>query len=480
MKTKRQSILFIAAALTLIISSCSEKVAKLPTSNNAPIEGFQPEYAVYQKVNVELGDTLRYKTGTTILIPPGALLNAKGEAVKGEVQLKYREFHDAIDIVLAGAKMQYDTGGVITTLQTAGMFDINATQNGEQLFINPEKNINVRMASYEQGNQYNFYFFDEKTQNWSYQGTDTAEVNQEKFKLIEEIEKAKPGLAFPLNKEFFAFNYHAILDVYYNEDYSKIRKNWNSKAPGHKAKQYGLTWSEIDAYQDITFRGNRYPANLMLWKMHPVVKPPKWTKDGWVDKLTYLGNNFYLVKIKDRKERVYSMKVEAIMPLKYLFRNTPEYWKQNYEDALAEVKELEDKLKFEADVYRTFSLNQFGMHNWDVIKKFDSPVLVKGNFEFDKNFERPLEELQMYYFVSNNKSFVKFSKNYWDKIQLVDDSTAHIMTFLGGREIAVFSNEDYKKIDLQTLATSEQPTVTFKMKSVTLESPEDIKTMLGI
>jgi hypothetical protein len=50
-------------------------------------------------------------------------------------------------------------------------------------------------------------------------------VNPNKEKLKKEIEKKAPALAFPLDDKYFAFNYNAILDVMFNDDYDLIYKN---------------------------------------------------------------------------------------------------------------------------------------------------------------------------------------------------------------------------------------------------------------
>ena len=69
--------------------------------------------------------------------------------------------------------MQYDSAGVLYDFQTAGMFNIEAYSNGEEVFIKDGKHIEVSFSSDVPGD-YNFYRYEEG--NWIYQEPVKAEI----------------------------------------------------------------------------------------------------------------------------------------------------------------------------------------------------------------------------------------------------------------------------------------------------------------
>jgi len=91
-------------------------------------------------VDAHKGGVYEYGNGSKITVPARAFVYEDGSEVTGEVELKYREFHDFVD------------------------FFLHAEQNGRPLRINSGKDIDVQLASDIQvdGNEsaYNLYRFE--------------------------------------------------------------------------------------------------------------------------------------------------------------------------------------------------------------------------------------------------------------------------------------------------------------------------------
>src|SRR5580698_4924840 len=95
--------------LLFILFSCNQTVQKTTTplitrADNfikPPLAGVDVPFKEY-KVDAEKGDTIFYKTGSIILFPPNAFVDENGNLIKGEVQIKYREFTNPIDLYLSG------------------------------------------------------------------------------------------------------------------------------------------------------------------------------------------------------------------------------------------------------------------------------------------------------------------------------------------------------------------------------------------
>jgi hypothetical protein len=101
-----------------------------------PISRLNVPYTSY-KVKSEQGATLKHSSNSKIIIPKKAFVNKQGQDIIGDVEIKYREFHNQADIIASGIPMAYDSAGVQSTLESAGMIDIKGYQNGEPVFIHP-------------------------------------------------------------------------------------------------------------------------------------------------------------------------------------------------------------------------------------------------------------------------------------------------------------------------------------------------------
>jgi len=77
---------------------------------NPPIPQAQKVFASY-KVDAHKGGVYEYGNGSKITVPARAFVYEDGSEVTGEVELKYREFHDFVDFFLSGIPMEYDSAG---------------------------------------------------------------------------------------------------------------------------------------------------------------------------------------------------------------------------------------------------------------------------------------------------------------------------------------------------------------------------------
>lgn len=124
------------------------------------------------KVNARKGGTLQYSSGSKITFQPGAFVDANGNEVKGNVEVQYREMHDAVDFFLAGVPMEYDSAGQTWQLHSAGMMEIAAFVDGKVVYLKKDKPMQVEMASAYEGTLYNLYHFDTIQGNWVFKGKD--------------------------------------------------------------------------------------------------------------------------------------------------------------------------------------------------------------------------------------------------------------------------------------------------------------------
>ncbi len=136
-----------------------------------PLAGVNIPFREY-KVSAKSGGTILYPSGTKVSFQPNSFVDANGKPVSGNVEVEYREMHDAVDFFLAGIPMEYDSAGATYILESAGMMEIAAFVNGKVVYLDKNKPMKVEMASAQTGTDYNLYQFDSVAGNWSYIGKD--------------------------------------------------------------------------------------------------------------------------------------------------------------------------------------------------------------------------------------------------------------------------------------------------------------------
>jgi hypothetical protein len=149
-----------------IASTTEKKSAIKPplTWANLPYEKFE--------FDATIGDTIFTQNGSIIVFPANALLHNNGEIVKGKVEIKSREFNDALDYSIAGIPMGYDSAGIKYTFISSGMIDINAFQNGVALQVNPNAKPTLNLVSTNREKNTNLYKLDTVTGVWANKGKD--------------------------------------------------------------------------------------------------------------------------------------------------------------------------------------------------------------------------------------------------------------------------------------------------------------------
>jgi hypothetical protein len=137
-----------------------------PTGFTSPKKEWDVESKEYI-INNNSDTIIRYKTGSVISIPKNSFQNKKGNAVDGHVTLKYREFHNALEVAMSGIPMNL---GDTAQLLSGGMFEITAQKEGGELSLKMGSNIKVQLATSEKGEQYDYYFLNGKTNTWELKG----------------------------------------------------------------------------------------------------------------------------------------------------------------------------------------------------------------------------------------------------------------------------------------------------------------------
>lgn len=150
----------------LVVLALMAAFVPQPTAPSAgPWPSMDVEFESFM-IDTETCQVFAYATGSQFLIEPGTFMTQDGNAVRGLVEVKYREIHDPAEMILAGVRMRTKVGKGFRALESGGMFEIRAEQDGQPLEIAPGKRIRVRMAAFTDIPGLEVYRYDEDAQAW--------------------------------------------------------------------------------------------------------------------------------------------------------------------------------------------------------------------------------------------------------------------------------------------------------------------------
>ena len=144
----------------------------------APVEDAALELVEYPGLNIPFNEHLMraedgaeltdQRSGTIITIPANALMYADGSDAKGIITIKYREYRDQADIAISNIPMTYKQVDEEYNFNSAGMLEVRAYQNGQEVFMKPEHHIHLQFELTDTIPDLNFYALNDTTQQWEF------------------------------------------------------------------------------------------------------------------------------------------------------------------------------------------------------------------------------------------------------------------------------------------------------------------------
>ena len=331
MNSKRSifSSIVIIVCLAIVSLSCGKKSAIHPLFDNIDIE-----YNTF-KVDVNEGAEIKLESGTTIKIPKSIFVDNNNNSVEGEVEIKYREFHDAIDVMIAGIPLTYDSAGITMDFVTAGMFEIYGFKDDKPIFIKEGEQITVDLASYVGDGGYNAYKWNDSENNWEYRGDSPADENEGYTDALAELppEPTKPVEIKKLDKKSFLMDF----DVDYS-DFPELRSfngiMWEYAGDGSTDDPKKNSWIFSEDWTSIKLKQNQ-------------------EKEG-----------IYIMMLNN-SEKTFQTDIRPVLTgLKY--KNAQKEFEkkmQEYEEIKEIIKKKKEALKRIAGFVRSLQVNQFGIFN---------------------------------------------------------------------------------------------------------------------
>ncbi len=453
-------------------------VATLLLTNNLKKEtesAVKPPFATLDvssdlfSVDASKDTVITTKSGSQIKIAANSFVDENGNPLNGIVDIKYREFHDVIDIFMSGIPMTYDSAGTQYHFESAGMFEIKGFQNHEEVFISKASPITILLASKQEGERFNIYKLDDKNGDWSYINKDTSgkiaepalaemktdsvegPVNKKIEKLTKEVEKAKAKTEQAMRekpvepkklaeksqnlkievdeKEFPELALYKNLlfeidknDKTYKPELAKITWDAASVKKGKESGTYILTFTKgQDDYSFLT---------------RPVVAEKDFQKAKEVYERKFAEYEKTLVKRKDDEAKKQKELEE-------------EYARLNAERE-AQLAEIQKRVAAESQrivasgqtrdiIYRSFMVSSFGIWNSDCPQSMPKGLMVSATFSDKNNKSIAMQSL---FLVEKGKNAV-YSYYSYDSFQFNPNVENILLGVTTDNKIAIFKQEDF-------------------------------------
>ncbi len=496
-----------------------------------PFKAIQANYTE-RKVNANQGGIFEYENGSKLIVPAAAFIDDQGNVIEGYVEIRYREFHDFVDFFISGIPMQYDSLGTTYQLESAGMVEIYAEQDGKKVNVAPGKKIDVELVSEimvpssdrAKMPKFNVYKLNTDKRNWVYNGRDNIEV----------LEEEKPKL----NAE------EEVVEIKFQEEIADLRQQEQRKlktiesslnrpvAPvrpvlgDEDEDSFEFKFSEeeiIDSDDELQNNINNTEQNIQklrkiyegtMWR--PAPNNPEYNKEAarnitWEDaKIERINNRDYILTLISGNSSM-KVNVNPILLGKQYDRAIKEFNQQfaAYETQLAEreaqlaeqkaalrkryealrkieEEKYEEKLKVLRDkgmdhvatdemirkkIVNRFQATTFGIWNCD---RPIPPFLVRVNGEFKDASQNEFNGNTAFLVNKNRNTVCRFHTRKGAKVNFNKDSDNMMWLVTPENKLALFPPEEFRQINKQ------EKDFTFVMKVIDkkIETEEDVRKIL--
>ncbi len=420
---------------------------------NPPFQDLGVAYEQF-KLNTSEAQNLALTNGTTIEIPEAAFVYESGEPVEEDVLLEYREFHDAADLMTSGIPMAVQKeDGTEDHMQTAGMFEIKGRVGDREVQIAPGKSINVNLASrVDDGQEYDLWYLDPAANNWDNRGLSTVSPNTNQTKAERDLSKKRP--VAPVKPVAYAKT-KPVLNFEINYDAFPALKNMK-----------GILWQFTGKDQADA------PEN------NPWVFEEKW---DFVDLQKGADANSYLMVLSNTDKK-YKATVSPTRKGDDLVAALEDYNQavSTYKASLMTYEEKAAALAQQETYTRTFSIQEMGVHNCDLIIRWPGAMAFEADIDLGEGVLPVIKEQAVLYLVTGEgRSVIRYNGRNLKRFMFSQSKDNCLVAVLPDNKVATFSQEDFKKHRLElNAAVNKRYTFKMKMEAQKMETLADVQALI--
>lgn len=462
---------------------------------NPPSESLQINGTSY-KVDNQKGDKIKHASGTIIEIPKNAF-EINGKLVEGEVEIKYKEYKDQVDILLSGIPMHYDSANTDYVLESAGMVQINGFQDDIPVDIANGKTIKISFPTEDNSKRFNLYELDTANNRWDYMGkpsltNETETVNEKESEItqpkIEEsiineiltIDLNNDTLNITTNKNILN-NYSTNIDQIQtdlNEVKKEIKELENNvpiqpKKSINKDRQFNLEvdpeeFPELSEYEKVLFEvieNTEFNNSLYSIEWDDVILEEykkgemyrmKLSKDDNITNLmvrpVFEGKNMEeAIKKFENYTKKLELKKEEEKVLKEKYEKAYQKYKEELEKIQQEQKVREEAAKnwkknadFANNLKMSFEIERFGTWNCDSPVPQPKGKTVSASFS---NLAGTSLILGTVYLIERKRNAIfPYNYNQYNKLKFNPEEDNILVGFTSDDQIAIFQTDKFSEI----------------------------------
>ena len=483
--------------LVLVFGACSPN----PAFIRAPFEGVTNNVAE-KELDVSEGGVLAIGNGTEIHVPADAFVDTEGNPVTGKVKLSYTDLSDPASMIISGIPLNFGIKENPSVMESAGMFDLSATANGNELELASGKSIRTVISSNAEGDKYDFFQLNAEGKTWDKLGEVQPTINP----AIDELNTSlaeKNNASETFDMEYcFAFNYAYDLDIYLDEDKDKLKdKRFNyytwDTAPATKTLEkvlktklaaYGISsMLKERVWEEVSWGGQMYNPNLLVWKSERAI--PNWIVNSkeyhWTKLKKQRGDRYklqflrHLYKDNVWKEVVdFTTYVTPKIALEELYSGTAEARSEEYDILLSQMEKEKEILAAQNKVLREFNISKMGVYNYDYIKE-EERLLVQAELYVDGvKSEGQLTDL--FVVVKGENAVLRYSASELERFVIYPEQELFAFMVAEGNAIVMQQENALADIDFNSFGKSPDQKLRIDLQSTdyVINEPIDLTIFL--
>ncbi len=410
-------------------------------------------------VNPAEAKQIAIRNGGSIAVPAGAFVYADGRPVTESVELRFREFHTAGEIIASGIPMKaIGPDGQEGHMQTAGMFELEGFVNNTAVKIAPGKTIAINLSSNTNG-RYDTWFFDTQAGNW-------LDIGDSDAVLATPVGGENTGGNFAPEVAYTAPVKPVLLDK------SKPKLNFDIN---------------YDRFPELKTMQNR----VLQYTGSDKAKDP--ANNNWI--FTHSWENIKLDKantpgqytlVLESEDKSYTIPVSPCLTGAAYEVALRDYRTQlaDYEKARVKLSDQQMYQKEKNNYLRSVGIDVFGIYNYDIFWKQSENVQVLANFNFD-NQEIPTDlknSISVYLVCRGGSMVIGYDQSAWSKFAFnPNDKDNRLLAVLPDQRVALLTEKAFNAL-LPTLRQSAHKNFTFNMpvQAYTVSSTADLDRALSL
>ncbi|MBO6517840.1 MAG: hypothetical protein JJ975_14945 [Bacteroidia bacterium] len=426
--------------------------------------------------DVAKGAQINYETGAKVIVPENAFVDEDGNPVTGEVKLEFTELNDAASIIASGIPMCIEIDGKTEYMESGGMFEINAKQQGKKLKLASGKHIEVQTMNNKPGD-FNFYTFNAEEGKWVEQNKSSlnavSQPNTTSTTTASDVVSttttkpvpvpAKPRKASS-DDEVFEIRVTNMAD-YGMHAWDNVMWTFADQTSNSEEND----WLYASRWDDITI--TNYDMRKAIYN---VKAERRVRKDGSTTPIT---RNTPSEDIKT----IY--KTVAVTPV--LFGQDYDDAVKNYNKALKKYEAYQEKKENEkksqeaqAAFVRTVSIQGLGVHNWDRILKQRETLVLNAEYSVPTLYED--KDIPVVYMITGDqREVITFYQSSAGNLAFNPTYPNTLLAILPNNEVAFLKTGEISPTKLRNAKRTKEIEIGLKPSGVFVNSTEDLSKFIA-